>query len=665
MSNRTVLTAVLLTFGIAAGGLFLFWKDFEGGRRGGKGPNAGDPSFNVLETGSGGSREVAGAFPGGSASPAEGQRSSGDNQGNPPAGGSREGTGDGAAQDSADKGSAELPTKDTETASSGSGPTAVPPLGPGSSTLTIRVTGPEGTALSSVPVEIQGAGGSRSIATDGTGAAEMAKIPAGAYEIHIRPPGIPALRSSQPVAVGEGEQVEVRCQVPAFDGGISGKVLDGEGNPVAGIRIDARPIAIPGTGAGFVPVAPPEGSPSASSAEDGTFDFTGLPRIEHILSTRQTSSHPSARIIALAGSAEPVEIILLSRRTIHVLGKVLDSQDAPLPGAQVSSLTHAGRQVLADGEGGFDLELEYERGSVAIAARLIGYAQREAVIGAPDLLDQDAVEVTLRLEPTGKTGELSGRIMDAEGVPIASQMVHLHSPTLGSTSQGTSGQDGAYAIRDIRVAPDYRVWVNPTRAYKDFAQAPVAIEEGASQLDILLQPLETGRIAGIMVDPEGRPVPRLTLWVRSISASANVVPATGNDQGRFTVEDAPAGDLYFETRASPLVSVRGIRLEPGESKDVELLVGLGRASLSGKVAGPGGAAVAGARIVLTWSGSRGAIQSTVFRESTTDASGRFSFSGLCRGRGSLTVSAPGHQEWRENREFSGRDEEVQVDLKSR
>ena len=331
-----------------------------------------------------------------------------------------------------------------------------------------------------------------------------------------------------------------------------------------------------------------------------------------------------------------------------MLGTVADGDGSPVEGAEVSSLTHSGNRAVTDAEGRFRLELRYEKGAVALAATREGYSRGETVIPAAGAAGQDEVEAELRMERLGGAARLEGRITGPDGEGLAGQTVHIDSPSLGALQQADSGPDGAYSLGAIRPAPDYRVWLSPPRGFHDWSRSPVELAEGDNRLDIALTALETGRLSGVMVDPQGRPVARLTLWARSLSANANLVALTGDEAGRFEADDVPAGDLYLETRAAPLVSVRGLRLEPGESKEVEVPVGLGEGRLTGTVAGPGGAPVPGARITLSWSGSRGPLQTSVFREGASDASGAFRFSGLCRGRGTLTASAPRYREWRKS-----------------
>jgi protocatechuate 3,4-dioxygenase beta subunit len=652
MTTRTILIAALLGLAIAGGALLAF-RQFSRGDldrriagKTGAGSSAGAPDA----PGSRGERGTPGEGAGE-------ERSSS-------AGGESGSAGSGKAARTGPE--ASVPgTKEGEGPESGkdaspSMPEGQETPGKGEASLSVVVLDPDGKPFAGVAVEIGVGHRSRTAASGPDGVAGFAELPAGNYEVIVRPPGTPPLRSARPVEVPAEGQFEVRCQIPAFDGEIAGRVLDAAGEPIAGIEIDARPIGFGGSGATFIPdISTSDASPStATSGEDGSYRFTGLPRIEHSLTTRETGNFPSARAVAIAGSDEPVDITIAARRTLIISGTVEDGSGAPVPGAEVNALTHPAGPAKTDEEGRFRLEVKYERGSIVLGAKKPGYARGEAAIQAGEIGDREEIEMTLRLEPAGTTGDLEGRVVDEAGQPVPGQIVRLHASSINATYQVPSGEDGSFAVRDARTANDYRVWLNPDRGYRDFALTPFAIAEGANRLDIVLKALETGRISGVMVDPSGRPVPRFTLYARSLAATANSLTVTGDDAGRFDIDGVPAGDITFETRAAPIMTIRGVRLGPGESIEVELLVGRGGGRLAGRIVSSEGGPVAGARIILTWTNTRGAVQGIIIREATSDSSGGFLFAGLCRGRGSLTVTAPGYRDHRETREMSEKAEEM-------
>jgi hypothetical protein len=72
--------------------------------------------------------------------------------------------------------------------------------------------------------------------------------------------------------------------------------------------------------------------------------------------------------------------------------------------------------------------------------------------------------------------------------------------------------------------------------------------------------------------------------------------------------------------------------------------------------------VPGARLTLTWSRTTGIPRSAVYRETVSDAEGRFRFSGLARGQAILRATARGFSERSIRRDLTGGDEEARIDL---
>jgi len=662
MRTRSVLIAAALALGVLSGAVVFLQvatrSHDDGSSSAGAGAGSSRKGNLAGENSPGGAGRGQGAVPGDRPGASGDSISGNSGKRGGDSGGSAPGPGQAGAKGTADSGNSRAggPKGDS---SGGQGTGHPGALGPGSASILVIVEDPDGKPFEGVAVEIRGQAGARSHTTGPGGIAEIAGVPPGTYQVFVRPPQTQSLRTPRSVSVTEGEVKEIRCQIPAFDGEIFGRVLHG-GEPVEGIQIVARALTMPGAGARFTF----DGAMSqpVTSGSDGKFLITGLPRIEHTLTTRETAQYLQTRKPAIAGSGEPVDIELVPRNSLVIHGIVTDPAEAPVPEARVNVLTHTGGSAMTDREGRFRIEFDYQRGAVALSARKDGYTPGELLISDRDIGDQAEIEVEIGLEPLGETGDLVGIVTDSDGVGIPRQVVRLHSPSLRLTYQESSREDGAYQIPKIRVAGDYRLSVNPTSGYGDFAKSPLKIEKGTNRMDITLEPLDRGSLTGRMVNPSGSPVPRLTLWVRSLSASANVVAITGDEQGRFSADDIPAGDLYFETRAAPLISIRGVQLKAGDVLDVELLVGLGNGQLSGTVADPRGQPVAGARITMTWSTSRGSLQSTVFRDATSDAAGRYLFSGLCRGRGSLSATATGLRSRPKTIQLTGGNDETEISL---
>jgi protocatechuate 3,4-dioxygenase beta subunit len=516
--------------------------------------------------------------------------------------------------------------------------------------LAVVVRDSDGEPIAGATVRAQNVagGGSAGAATGREGIAEL-QLPEGNYLVLVEPPQpAPPLRGLAPVTVSSGERTEVRCTVPMLESEIAGRVLDAGGRPVEGIEVEARPMTFPGSGFAFD--VPPRVSPSGATGE---FRITGLAPVEHVLTTRETSTHLSARNTAVAGSSGLVDLVLTDRRALLVLGTVSDRKGKPVKGAVVSVAALSG-STTTDEKGRFRLEIHYERGSLIVRASKDGGAQVQLIVSPEEIADRGEVEVALQLDVPGEMATLSGTVSsEVDGSPLATQVVRLHSPSLNLTYQGGTGADGLYTIGRIMPADDYRIWVNPPRGYRDFLQERAAIAEGENRLDITLTPMPTARLRGVLLDAEGHPLPRLTLWIRNAAASANSLSVTGDARGSFDAGEVPAGEVFFETRAEPRVTVSGLKLAEEEERQVELIIGLGKGSLTGRVSSARGGPLGGAQVSLSWLAESGGLQSRVFRQARTDADGAFTMTGLARGRSILTVRVAGYRDWTEERNLTG------------
>src|SRR5262249_26344141 len=148
---------------------------------------------------------------------------------------------------------------------------------------------------------------------------------------------------------------------------VEGRVLDGEGRPIAGARIelageDGTPLAGAGATAaapglrfeargelgglrGAIPYPPARalsGAPASATAKDGRFRVTGLRPGRVVVS----AWHPDF----MRGSAAPVELPPGGSATVElrlepgqlVRGRVLDERGDPIAGAEVSGPLESG-----------------------------------------------------------------------------------------------------------------------------------------------------------------------------------------------------------------------------------------------------------------------------------------------------------------------------------
>lgn len=376
----------------------------------------------------------------------------------------------------------------------------------------------------------------------------------------------------------------------------------------------------------------------------GWFSFQPVPDGEYELRTARTRRHEGATAVVRAGSDSTVLVIeARSARSLLVRGYVESEGGGALHAVRVEVVGRPAQATTSDESGAYGLRVPVSGRAPEAELRFVraGYREQRVAIGA-EAEDLDELVRDVRLAPTGALGSVSGHVSGDDGRPVYRAAVQLYSSRLGRRAQAVSDRDGSYAIAGVEEADDYRMWVRADGAYRDYVREDVAVGSHGAVIDVVLPSLAFTGLRGAMVDPEGRPVPGFTLLLRPAQAGARWIPVTGDAQGRFAVADLPEGPLVLETRGAPQLSVTGIALAAGAEREVRLALDVGVHRLEGQLVSEGGGEpVGGARIALRWASVAGGLSSRSFRETISDASGRFLFSNLGTGVHTLSATADG------------------------
>lgn len=264
------------------------------------------------------------------------------------------------------------------------------------------------------------------------------------------------------------------------------------------------------------------------------------------------------------------------------------------------------------------------------------------------------------LAPASEAAELSGRVVDAQGAPVAGVTLQAYDPQF-SLFDAVSDADGRFLIDGlpagrlrVRAVPAYRDNL-VTRWYPDGRDycggEPVVLADGdATELELVLPP--GAEVSGRLVDATGASVNNAIVWAAGGEPATEGLASRGDATdaaGEFVLRglDAPAdgnagewllyvqADGYpeqflgqvYEADAAPTVSVpQQGAVEVGEHR---LLDGI---LVSGQVVGPDGPlASADVRVY-----AGGQVVSL-----TTDAEGRYAAVGLPPGEVLSWVNADG------------------------
>jgi hypothetical protein len=343
-----------------------------------------------------------------------------------------------------------------------------------------------------------------------------------------------------------------------------------------------------------------------------------------------------------------------------VYGTVRDRYGDPLAEVQVLSGEPPVPEAVTDIEGNYEVHVVLQPRRLAGLRFLAeGYEGKRIPISWEEIQGDEERRIDVRLEPFIEKTVLSGTVRAEDGQPVPGVTVQLRSKRLKTRYAGLSDEYGRFSIPGVKIGTDYQLLIRTEGAYQDYWERFLELSPDGLTIDIVLEPLVTGRLSGRMVDEDGSAVPGFSLSLRSTQASELLVQVSGDAEGHFVVEEAPAGDL---TLKAPGLLIRGIHLPPGSEEEVLLVLDWGDHVLSGRVVDDRGGPVAGAQLDLSWLHTRAAVRSGSIRRTRTDERGSFAFSQLGPGPHVLEVSAPGYNSAEQSHQVGRHASEVEVRL---
>jgi hypothetical protein len=421
---------------------------------------------------------------------------------------------------------------------------------------------------------------------------------------------------------------------------LGGWVLDRDGNAVAGIPVGARlRRLLASLDAGSMAGPPSEQRADTDAA--GRFTFQDLPDGEYELRTDQTELYEKTTAVVRAGVDSAVLVVeSRSGRTLFVHGIVESTRGGPLAGVRIDVAGQPALATASDEAGRYGLRVPASERLREAALRFVrsGYREVRLPVGSGEAAD---VVRDVRLEPAGELASVSGVLTGDDGPPVVRASVQLYSEERGRRYQAVSDADGRFLLAGVEESDDYRLWVHPARGYRDYIRDGVEVRGRGPALDLKLESLGMASLRGSMVDPEGRPLPGFTLWLRTAYGASGSTAVMGDAQGRFATGDLPEGPVALETRAAPQLGVTGITLTSGTPREVVIPLDVGSYRVEGTLRAENGAPVGGARVSLHWLRADGGLGSRSFRETTSDVTGYFLFTQLGAGVHTLSATAAG------------------------
>ncbi len=396
-----------------------------------------------------------------------------------------------------------------------------------------------------------------------------------------------------------------------------GKVVDAQGQPVAGAEIRAIRREEGVRGAAQVQMrlmGAAQEKPDAVTAGDGAYTLRGLEEGQYTLVVaREGFARKTVPTLEVETTGENVWPQVTLAAGAPIAGTVRDSAGAPISGAQIFGIEVGGsggrpQNATSDADGKFRLEGFVAERAILVNASAQGYATLQKNVTPP------VADVVIVLKTAGT---VRGRVEDADTKrPVTDFTVSRGGPRGGGGIQvafGRAGgdqtfqsEDGAFELTDV---PPGKWTIRGSAAgYRSAEASGVEVGEGETKEGVVLSLKKGGGLSGRVIDPRGIAVANASVtWHPAETgggpmgaAMARIMGGVGG--GGSTTSDAD-GHFQFDGLPDARVTVTASHpdyleatrdIDPSKETAVDLSLGTG-ASISGTVVGRDGrSAVPGA-----------------------------------------------------------------------
>jgi len=408
---------------------------------------------------------------------------------------------------------------------------------------------------------------------------------------------------------------------------ISGKVVNQSGLGVAGMTVRLQRV---GGSSG-------RGATATISGSDGKFRFENLVAGDFTLSTENTSEYSQTSVVVKAGVSS-AELKVAGRTRITISGEITGADGAPLANARISNPDGGG--IISNSSGKYRLSMVVEPNrSYGLKFNATGYREEIRHVHASTVDENSNINVDVRMVSAGGVSA-NGAIISSTGQPVGGATVWLTSPSLNVRGQAMSDAKGEFSVAGLKAAADYRLIINAS-GYSRYQQNNLALDAGSLPLAIEMSILPAGNITGLITDEDRNPVANFTMLVVSVDSFGQSLAVSSDDNGYFQADGIPSGEIRFQTRSVPSMSVTGVQLPEGQRVEADLIVDWGNYSISGYVSDDKEKRIADAKLILRWTATNNGLVSDSTRRSQTDPNGEFSFSELGPGRHELVIESDG------------------------
>jgi protocatechuate 3,4-dioxygenase beta subunit len=398
--------------------------------------------------------------------------------------------------------------------------------------------------------------------TEDDGTFTLKGLAPGEYQLEPTTDKHPTPRDPVKVTVAAGKATP--AEIVLDDGGsIAGVVVDDQGTPVADARVNAQGDRWEWRGMG------------ERTRDDGTFTIEGLAagsyRVQASRGWSDEMRKPGTtdddvqgeRTTVAAGQTAHVRIVVESR-TGTIAGVVVDTTGAPIPDAYLSTEREsdaagaiAGSAMRSSRWGGWDKKpvVTDQAGAFKVTDLSPGnYTIRAYRRGGGEAFAEHIPVGTKRaklvMKPTGSIAGVvklkDGRTPDDISVAAADQKVGF------SRREGFFRTAGAFKLAELPAG----TFVVTATAPEGHVETTVTLAEGEAKTGIVLELEARVTVVGrIVALDDGTPVPGMQVSTSPIKGQGGGFIIYGGDDdkqaitaadGKFRVEDAPAGRVYVQ-----------------------------------------------------------------------------------------------------------------------
>ena len=375
---------------------------------------------------------------------------------------------------------------------------------------------------------------------------------------------------------------------------------------------------------------------------DGYFAFKDLPNGVYALNTHNNRRYLPANIEVKTG-IKYADIVLKELETIELKGVVTDSAGEALSGVKITPVVKGvPDSVETNSEGEFSLSVNVDaREKLPLRLQKPGFLMTRFSVLIDDW--ENHQNLLIDMLDSNPIGEITGVLLGKPNEYLHDYTVMLYSPSLIKTYKTKTDEAGEFRFANIESSDDYLLRVHPKSGYKDFTLDNIVASATPIHEVIKLQVLEGGyRLSGKILDSSRQAISNITLTLRSVNSKNNVIPITTDENGFYSVEYVPEGELIIKTLSAPFYTFNGIKLEGRDKTQVRNLVAdRGKYKLLGKVLDENGDPVPAPKIFLTHTQFDNGIRSASSRNASADAEGKFLFTGLGEKNYVITINATG------------------------